>query len=80
MDFAVPAQIADDGEMASAAFNFTGKCCRVLVSLRVCSDGRERTLFTSVTVHVRLQRTRSGKSLVANFALVFFLRARRDFG
>ena len=37
------------------------------------------TLFTSMTIHMRLQRTRTSEPLVTDFALMLLLRARRDF-
>ena len=36
------------------------------------------TLFTSMTVHMRLQRIRTSKPFVTDFALMLLLRARRD--
>jgi len=36
------------------------------------------TLFTSVAVHVRLERAWAGESLVADLALVLLLRAGRN--
>jgi hypothetical protein len=43
-------------------------------------DKYKHTLFSSVAVHVCLQRTGASKSLVADLALVLLLRTRRDFG
>lgn len=37
------------------------------------------TFFTCVTVHVGLQGGRTGKSFIADFALVFLLRVGWDF-
>ena len=81
VNFAVSAQVGDDGEVTAATINVAGKCWKVLViGLGTISFVVLLTLLASVAVHMCLERAWSREALVANLALVLLLAARRDLG
>lgn len=82
--FAVPAEVGDDTEVAATALDFAAECYMELVwadsTIMGHGSWKKRTLFASVAVHVRLQRTGPGEALVADLALVLLLRRARHLG